>query len=48
MQLEVFIGSIDPRRRHDLLASDEPQNPPAATATATVTELGVTDGEETT
>ena len=47
MQLEVFIGSIDPRRRRDLLASDEPRKPPVATATATVTEPVDTDGEET-
>jgi hypothetical protein len=36
MQLQVFIGSIDPRQRKDLLATDPPHDPPAA-ATATVT-----------
>jgi tetratricopeptide (TPR) repeat protein len=34
MQLQVFVGSIDPRRRSDLLAADQPDEP-RATATAT-------------
>ncbi len=46
MQLQVFIGSIDPRRRSDLLATDRPEETTAA-STATPTP-NVGEGEETT
>jgi hypothetical protein len=49
MQLQVFIGSIDPRRRSDLLAADQPEDPPAAaTATAAAPEPTVPAVEEAT
>jgi tetratricopeptide (TPR) repeat protein len=49
MQLQVFIGSIDPRQRKDLLAADQPQDPPAAaTATAAAPEPTVPAVEEAT
>jgi tetratricopeptide (TPR) repeat protein len=49
MQLQVFIGSIEPRRRSDLLAADQPRDPLAAeTATAAAPEPTVPAVEEAT
>jgi tetratricopeptide (TPR) repeat protein len=49
MQLQVFIGSIEPRRRSDLLAADQPRDPLATeTATAAAPEPTVPAVEEAT
>jgi tetratricopeptide (TPR) repeat protein len=46
MQLQVFIGSIDPRRRRDLLAADRPEETTAASTATPTPNVGA--GEETT